>query len=60
MIVVGIVAVWLVLTAIGYVALSSLAGAGEREELKERMALHELRPSTLAKSRTQIPKALLG
>lgn len=60
MIVLGIVGVWLVLTAVGYVALSSLAGAGEREEREASIALHELQPSTLAKSRPQIPKALLG
>lgn len=60
MIVLGIVGIWLVLTAVGYVALSSLAGAGEREERAASIALHELQPSTLAKSRPPIPKALLG
>lgn len=60
MIVLGIVGIWLVLTAMGYVALSALSRAGEREEREADLELYELRPSTLAKSRPPIPKALLG
>ena len=60
MIVLGIVAIWLVLTAAGYVALSALSHAAEREELRESRALHELRPSMLAQARPAIPEVLLG
>jgi hypothetical protein len=60
MIVLGIVAIWLVLTAAGYLALSALSQAGRREELQASRALHELQPSMLAKTRPAIPKVLLG
>lgn len=60
MIVVSIVGAWLTLTALGFVGLSVLAGAGEREEQEASKALAQLQPSTLAEVRRPIPKTLLG
>lgn len=59
MIAVGILSAWLVLTAAGFLGLSVLARAGEREELEANRALSELRPATLAETRPPIPQALL-
>jgi hypothetical protein len=59
MIAIGILGTWLVLTAAGFLALSALARAGEREERKFDLALSELQPAALARDREQIPEALL-
>ena len=59
MIAVSILSTWLILTAAGFLGLSFLANAGEREELEASRALSELRPSTLAEARPTIPQALL-
>jgi hypothetical protein len=59
MIAVGILSTWLILTGAGFMGLSVLARAGEREEMEASLTEYELAPSTLAKTRPPVPMELL-
>ena len=60
MIAISILSAWLILAAAGFIGLSVLARAGEREEIEASLTEYELAPSTLAAARPPIPKELLA
>jgi hypothetical protein len=60
MIAAGILSTWLILTAAGFMGLSVLARAGEREEIEASPTEYELAPSTLAKTRPPVFKEIFG